>query len=123
TDVKVGPDPVSLALSELSKAIYAVSETDGVIAVIDEQGQVLTRLKAKPGSRLIRITPDGRYGFVLNTKESTVSIFDVASNRTLHEVKVGKAPDQITFSDTFAFVRSLETESVAMIRLSTIGTE
>jgi YVTN family beta-propeller protein len=29
TDVKVGPGPVSLALSELSKAIYAASETMG----------------------------------------------------------------------------------------------
>src|SRR5678810_111047 len=123
TDVKVGPGPVSLALSELSKAIYAVSETDGSVAVIDSQGQLLTRMKAKPGSRLIRITPDGRYGFVLNTNESTVSIFDAASNRMLHEVKVGKAPDQIIFSDTFAFIRSLETESVNMIRLATIGTE
>ena len=41
----------------------------------------------------------------------------------VHEVKVGKAPDQVIFSDTFAFVRSLATETVAMIRLSTIGTE
>ena len=122
-DVKVGPGPVSLALSELSKAIYAVSETDGSVAVIDAQGQVLTRMKTKSGSRLIRIAPGGRYGFVINTNESTVNIFDAASNRMLHEVKVGKAPDQIIFSDTFAFIRSLETESVAMIRLSTIGTE
>src|SRR6185436_4636794 len=37
--------------------------------------------------------------------------------------KVGKAPDQVIFNNTFAFIRSLETESVAMIRLSTIGTE
>jgi YVTN family beta-propeller protein len=123
TDVKVGPGPVSLALSELSKAIYAVSATDGSIAVIGEQGQVLARMKAKPGSRLIRFAPGGRYGFVLNTKESTLSIFDAATNHMLHEVKVGKAPDQVIFSDTFAFIRSLETESVAMIRLSTIGTE
>lgn len=122
-DVKVGPNPVSLALSELSKAIYAVSETDGTIAVIDTQGQVLTRIKAKPGARSLRFAPGGRYGFVLNTVQSTLSIFDAASNRMLHEVKVGKAPDQIVFSDTFAFIRSLETESVNMIRLATIGTE
>src|SRR5215203_1484022 len=122
-DVKVGPHPVSLALSELSKAMYAVSETDGSVAVIDAQGQLLTSIKAKPGSRLLRFAPGGRYGFVLNTKESTVSIFDAASNRMLHEVKVGKAPDQIIFSNTFAFIRSLETESVNMIRLATIGTE
>jgi hypothetical protein len=60
---------------------------------------------------------------VLNTTQSTLSIFDAASNRMLHEVKVGKAPDQIIFSDTFAFIRSLETESVNMIRLATIDTE
>ena len=122
-DVKVGPDPVSLAVSELSKAVYAVSETDGSVAVMNTDGEVLARIKSKPGSRLVRFAPDGRYGFVVNTAQSTVSIFDTASNRVLHEVKVGKAPDQVIFSDTFAFVRSLETESVAMIRLATIGTE
>jgi YVTN family beta-propeller protein len=122
-DVKVGPNSVSLARSELSKAIYAVSETDGSITVIDQQGQLQTRIKAKPGARVLRFTPEGRYGFVLNTKESSVSIFDAASNRMLHEVKVGKAPDQIVFSDTFAFIRSLETETVNMLRLATIGSE
>ena len=122
-DLEVGPSLVSLALSELSKAVYAVSEDDGSIAVIDTQGKVITRMKAKPGSRLVRFAPGGRYGFVLNTNESTVSVFDAASNRMLHEVKVGKAPDQVIFTDTFAFIRSLETEIVEMIRLSTIGTE
>ena len=122
-DVKVGPNPVSLAVSELSKAVYAVSETDGSVAVINTDGAELARIKSKPGARLVRFAPGGRYGFVVNTTANTVNIFDAASNRVLHEVKVGKAPDQIIFSDTFAFVRSLETESVAMIRLATIGTE
>jgi len=123
SDVKVGSGPVSLALSELSKAVYAVSETDGSVAVIDEKGQLLTRIKVKPGAHMLRFAPGGRYGFVLNKKESTVSVFDAASNRLLHEVKVGKAPDQVMFSDTFAFIRSLGTESVNMIRLATVGTE
>lgn len=122
SEVKVGATPVSLARSELSKAIYVVSETEGTIAVIDEQSQqLLTRMKAKPGLRSIRFAPGGRYGFVVNTKENLVNVFDAASNRLLHEIKVGKAPDQIIFSDTFAFVRSLSTESIAMIRLATIG--
>jgi YVTN family beta-propeller protein len=123
-DIKVGPGPASLALSELSKAIYVASEGDGSVTVIDEQKQqVNAQMKTKPGARSIRFAPGGRYGFVLNTKQSTVSIFDAASNRMLHEVTVGKAPDQIIFSDTFAFVRSLDTESVAMLRLGTIGQE
>ncbi len=124
SDVKVGPGPASLALSDLSKAIYVASESDGSITVIDEQKQQVTaRLQTKPGARSIRFAPGGRYGFVLNTKESTVNIFDAASNRMLHEVKIGKAPDQIIFSETFAFVRSLDTETVSMLRLATIEKE
>jgi YVTN family beta-propeller protein len=123
-DVKVGQEPVSMALSELSKAIYVASEIDGLVAVIDgETQQVIARMQTKPGARSIRFAPGGRYGFVLNTKQSTVTIFDAASNRVLHEVKAGKSPDQIMFSDTFAFVRSLDTESVEMMRLATIGKE
>ena len=122
-DVKVGPNPASLALSELSKAAYAVSETDGSVAVIDPRGDVVTRIEGKAGARVVRFTPDGRYGFVVNPRENAVNIFDTASNRVLHEVKVGNAPDQVVFSDTFAFIRSLETEIVTMIRLATIGKE
>ena len=124
SDVKVGPGPASMALSALSKAIYVASENDGGITVIDEQTQkTIALMKTKPGARSIRFARDGRYGFVLNTKESIVNIFDAASNRMLHEVKVGKAPDQIIFSDTFAFVRSLDTEIVSMLRLGNIDKE
>ena len=123
-DVKVGPGPVSLSLSELSKAVYVASEGDGTVTVIEGQShQVLAQMKTKPGARSVRFAPGGRYGFVLNTKESTVNIFDAASNRMLHEVKTGKSPDQIMFSETFAFVRSLATENVEMLRLGTIGKE
>ena len=123
-DVKVGPGPVSMAQSDLSKALYVASETDGTVTVIEQQShQVLARMKTKPGARSIRFAPTGRYGFVLNAKQSLVNIFDAASNRMLHEVNAGKSPDQIMFSDTFAFVRSLETENVHMLRLGTIGKE
>ncbi|HEX7331857.1 MAG TPA: cytochrome D1 domain-containing protein [Pyrinomonadaceae bacterium] len=124
SDVNVGPGPVSLALSRLSKAVYAASEGDGTITVIEEQShQVLARMKTKPGARSIRFAPDGRYGFVLNSKESAVHIFDAASNRILHEVNIVKAPDQIMFSNSFAFVRSLETENIYMLRLGKIDKE
>jgi YVTN family beta-propeller protein len=124
TDVTVGPGPVSMALSDLSKALYVASEADGTVTVIEQQShQVLARMNTKPGARSIRFAPGGRYGFVLNTKQSSVNIFDAASNRMLHEVNVGKSPDQIMFSETFAFVRSLETENVEMLRLGTIGKE
>lgn len=124
SDIKVGPQPMSLAVSELSKAVYVASEGDGTITVIEEQGhQVLAQMKTKPGARSIRFAPGGRYGFALNTKQSAVHIFDAASNRLLHEVNVVKSPDQIMFSSAFAFVRSLDTEIVYMLRLGKIDQE
>ena len=124
SDVKVGSAPSALALSELSKAVYVASEGDGTITVIEEQRhQVLAQMKTKPGARSIRFAPGGRYGFVLNTKQSSVHIFDSASNRMLHEVNVVKSPDQITFSSVFAFVRSLDTENVYMLRLGELDKE
>lgn len=124
SDVSVGPQPSSMALSELSKAVYVASEGDGTITVIEGQSQqAVAKLKTKPGARSIRFAPGGRYGFVVNTKENAVHIFDAASNRMLHEVNVVKAPDQITFSSAFAFVRSLDTETVYMLRLGKIDTE
>jgi YVTN family beta-propeller protein len=123
-DVKVGPQPVSLALSELSKAVYVTSQDDGTITVIEEQDhQVLATMKTKPGALSIRFAPGGRFGFVVNTKQSAVHIFDAASNRMLHEVNIVKSPDQIMFSPAFAFVRSLETENIYMLRLGKIDKE
>jgi len=124
SDVKVGLAPSALALSELSKAVYVASEGDGTITVIEEQRhQVLAQMKTKPGARSIRFAPGGRYGFVLNAKQSSVHIFDSASNRMLHEVKVVNSPDQVTFSSVFAFVRSLDTENVYMLRLGELDKE
>jgi hypothetical protein len=115
---------VSLALSELSKAVYVTSQGDGTITVIEEQGhQVLATMKTKPGALSIRFAPGGRFGFVVNTKQSAVHIFDAASNRMLHEVNIVKSPDQIMFSPAFAFVRSLETENIYMLRLGKIDKE
>jgi YVTN family beta-propeller protein len=123
-DVKVGAEPAALAVSELSKAVYVASQGDGTVTVIEEQShQVLAQIRTKPGATSIRFAPGGRFGFVVNTKQSAVHIFDAASNRLLHEVNVVKSPDQIVFSDAFAFVRSLATENVYMLRLGKIDKE
>jgi DNA-binding beta-propeller fold protein YncE len=123
-DVAVGAAPASLAFSTLSKAVYVASETDGAITVVDGRTQsALKTIVARPGLNTLRIEAKGRYGFVTNSKENLVHVFDASTNRLVHNLSIGKAPDQISFSDTFAYVRSTGTEDVAMIRLSTMGRE
>jgi YVTN family beta-propeller protein len=77
-------------------------------------------MQAKPGIGNVRFAPGGRWGFVPNTKENVVYVFDASTNRIAQTITVDKGPDQVTFTDTFAYVRSLGSTEVNMIRLSTL---
>ena len=81
------------------------------------ESQVLANIATKPGIKSVRFAPGGRWGFAPNPVDSNVYIFDASTNRLVHEQAVGEAPDQIAFSDNFAYVRSLGTEQVSAIRL------
>jgi YVTN family beta-propeller protein len=121
-DVRTGASPVGVSYSSAGRAAYVVHETDGsVVAVSPDRQVVVSRIATKPGAGVLRFEPTSRYGFVVNRKESVVQIFDAATNRLMHTVPVGKSPDQINFTKTFAYVRSLGEEQVTMINLTQIG--
>ena len=119
-DLKTGPS-TSIAFSTLANAIYLANETEGSIAVVDPRNQqIVSRLQAKPGIKNLRFAPGGRWGFVPNPKENVVYVFDASTNRLAHTISVEKGPDQIAFTDTFAYVRSAGATEVNMIRLATL---
>ena len=121
-DLKTGSVASSLAFSPLSKALYVSDEVDGSISVVDATShKLLAKISAKPGIKTLRFSPDGHWGFVANTSQSVVYIFDASTNQLVNEQAVGEAPDQFAFSDTFAYVRSLGSDQVSAIRLSTAG--
>lgn len=121
-DVKTGKFASSLAFSSLSKALYVTNEVDGSIAVVDSGShELLANIPIKPGIKTVRFAPGGRWGFAPNPTTSIVYIFDASTNRLVHEQPVGEAPDQVAFTDTFAYVRSVGSEQVSAIRLSTVG--
>jgi len=123
-NVSTGVQPIAIAYSSLSKAVYVGYESDGAIGVFGgPKHDLLARLDGQPGLRSIRISPDGRYAFALNPRTSTVQVIDTSSNRVIHNVAVGKGADQITFSRQFAYIRSAGDEFVSMIRLADLGRE
>lgn len=121
-DVPVGKAPVSLAYSSRSKNVYVASQRDGkVTAISTETRAARLTMDATPGLTAIRITPDGRWGFVANGTEGAVLMFDTASDKFVQSYEAGSSPDQITFSDSYAYVRSRGSEDVRMIRLDEPG--
>ena len=120
-DVKIGALASSLTFSPLSNALYVGNEADGSVVVVDASShKLLATIATAPGLRTVRFAPGGRWGFVANTLDSKVYIFDSSTNRLVHKQEVGEAPDQLAFTDNFAYVRSLGSEQVSAIRLSTL---
>lgn len=120
---KVGLLPSAIAFSGLSKGFYVANEGDGAIVELDGSGRERRRMTAQPGLGMLKFTSDGRLGFVVNGSTNNVSIFDVASGKIIHTVPVGPAPDQITFTRDFAYVRSSGHEFVTMIKIADLGKE
>jgi len=122
-DLKTGPI-TSIAFSKLANALYLANGVDGSITVIDTRSQnIATRIQAKPGIKNVYFAPGGRWGFVPNAKENVVHVFDASTNRLTQTISVEKGPDQVTFTDTFAYVRSAGAIEVSMIRLSTLSAQ
>ena len=120
-DLKIGAPATSVAYSTVANALYLANESDGNITVVDTRSQqVATRLQMKPGIKNVRFAPGARWGFVPNAKENVVYVIDASTNRLAHTIGVEKGPDQITFTDVFAYVRSSGSTEVSMIRLSTL---
>ena len=121
-DVKTGPAPASVAYAQLARAAYVADEADGSVVSIDPaRPDAAARIQTKPGVVSVRFAPDGRHAFAVNRKESAVHVFDASTNRLLHTVPTGPSPDQVAFTKQFAYVRSLASEQVTMIRLAEIG--
>jgi hypothetical protein len=84
---------------------------------------VIARIRTEPGVSVVGIPPVGHYGFALNPARSTVYVFDLSSNRMVQTAPVGPGSDQISFTQQFAYVRSMGSEFVTMIKMADIGKE
>jgi YVTN family beta-propeller protein len=142
-DIPVGKRPVDVAYSPVSHSAYVVNEGDGAVVVVDGTSfAIVKRIALKPGVRTIRFAPmmggahgahaghgasgaAGKIGFVLNPRANVVTILDASTNTIVRTTAVPDAPDQVSFTGSFAYIRSSGSPSVSMIYLddpSAIGT-
>lgn len=120
-DIEVGPLPISLAYSPLSKSVFVADAKNGTVTEIDPVALAPRRpVTLKPGLGPLRFSPDGRWGFVVNPSQNTISVIDASTGTVAHDLEVGDKPYEVTFTRQYAYVRSLGTERVYLIALSSL---
>ncbi len=118
-DIAVGKTPISLAYSALSDAVFVADADSGTITVVDAKTPAIrAQLQASPGLGPMRLSQDGRWGFVVNPGGNRVHIFDTAGGEMLPDIEVEGQPYQVAVSRAFAYVRTLKSERVSMINLN-----
>ena len=116
TDIETGPRPMSIAYSTLGDAVYVTDADSGVITVIDpDQHTVRARIETEAGIGPLRFEKSGGWGMTVNANTDSVFVIDSATNQLAHSISVGDKPYQVNFTNSFAYVRSLETQDVGLI--------
>jgi YVTN family beta-propeller protein len=120
-DLALGAKPVAVRFSSLSRTAY-VATGGGEIAVVDgERGEIVGRLDTGSGIAAFRLDPSGRWGFTAHPAESRVHVLDISSGAIAHRLEVGDGPHQFAFTDTYAYVRHLDTADVTLIPLAQLS--
>jgi YVTN family beta-propeller protein len=118
-DIETGPKPIALAYSSASESLYVADSESGEILVVDGRTlEVTDRIRVAAGLGPLRFSQDGRWGVAVNPSKDEVYVIDASNNRVLHTLAIDGRPFQVVFSQSFAYIRGLETEQVRMINLS-----
>lgn len=121
-EIFTGRGPVSVVFSKMARMAYVTNEGDGTVAVIGgEKLDLLSRIQAEPGVSQLRFAPGDRFGVLLSPRTNRVHVLDAASNRIIQTSDIQGTPDQVAFSDTLAYVRCNNKETVYMLALAQIG--
>jgi YVTN family beta-propeller protein len=121
-DIKTGIRPTSLDYTKTAHAVYVTDSGEGNIYVIGQsKNEVIAKIAVKPGVTGIRFSSDGRWGFVSDPKSKSIVIIDTSSNKIAHSFTVGKGPNQVVFNDTYAYVHSVGSSRISLIKLGALS--
>jgi DNA-binding beta-propeller fold protein YncE len=120
-DIAIDKTPVAMVYSPQARGVYIASREGSISVISAGKREVIATLMSKPGISALALTRDGRWGFVANSKEGKVLLFDASANKFIQEYQVGKSPDSLAFTDSYLYVRSREYAEVRLIPLANLG--
>ncbi|MBX3123032.1 MAG: hypothetical protein KF854_08130 [Nitrospira sp.] len=116
--VPVGKTPVAVTYSSAARRLYVGGVNGGDIVAIDPSTHRLVgRIPMAAGVVALATEPQGRFVFAVNQVESSLSVIDTATSTVTATAHVVKDPDQIVFTQRYAYVRGIESEKFTLLDL------
>lgn len=120
--LSIEPGDIRFAYSPLSQALYVAYRKNGTLKILfRKDGKELKTLQGASGISKLRVTPDGRFVFVINESKNIVEVIDASTNRVAHHFNTWDQPYHVEFSDTFAYIRYKGSPNVSLIQLSALA--
>ncbi|AKT37622.1 uncharacterized protein CMC5_017640 [Chondromyces crocatus] len=120
--VEVGEGAVSIAASDEAGAVHVSLGERGEVVLIDAARRVVTgRVPLHPGLGNMSFEPRGRFSFALNPVANEVHVLDAATGSVAHHLTGLSAPDAVTFTDAYAYVRNAGAPKVSLVDRGLLG--
>lgn len=119
--VATGPATLGVTYSAASlRAYVSTMAGDEVIEVDPAKAEVTRRLKVAPAIHKLRSDPSGRFVFALSERAGRAWVIDTAQGTVVGGADVATQPDQVVFTDRFAYVRGLGSTKISLINLAAL---
>ena len=119
--IPVGDTPVTLTYSSVARRFYVGALNGNAITAIDPtEHRVVSTIPVTPGIVALAAEPQGRFVVAANQLESHISVIDTASNAVTVTAPVVKEPDQVAFTEHYAYIRGIESEKVTLLDLQSL---
>jgi YVTN family beta-propeller protein len=122
-EVNLGFEPLGLVFVDKQSLLWVVNAKAGQIHRFDAKGNPIDNLVLEPGLGPIKLTPDARYALVVNPSQHWIHILDVETGKEKHRTTLSGQPYDILFSEKYAYIRTLQSEQIGMLSLSSLDSE
>lgn len=122
-EVDLGFEPLGLVFVDKQSLLWVVNAKAGRIHRFDAKGNPVDNLVLEPGLGPIKLTPDARYALVVNPSKHWIHILDVEAGKEKHRTTLSGQPYDILFSEKYAYIRTLQSEQIGMLSLSSLDSE
>ena len=119
----LGFEPIGIMVIPNVSALWILDGKAGQVHRHDLQGNPVDVLPLEPGLGPGKLTPDGRFVLVVNPSQHRLYVLDSATGKIRHRMTVSGQPYDVMFSSQYAYIRTLQSEQVAMLSVASLATD